>query len=29
MELEAEAPLLSIEALNDPAQGYVPPWRCT
>ena len=25
--IQSEAPLLTIEALNDPAQGYVLPWR--
>ena len=26
--IKSEAPMLAIEALNDPAQGYVLPWRC-
>lgn len=26
--IKSEAPKLAIEALNDPAQGYVLPWRC-
>lgn len=26
--IKSEAPVLAIDALNDPAQGYVLPWRC-
>ena len=26
--IKSEAPVLAIEALNDPTQGYVLPWRC-
>jgi transglutaminase-like putative cysteine protease len=26
--IKSEAPVLAIEALDDPARGYVLPWRC-
>jgi transglutaminase-like putative cysteine protease len=26
--IKSEVPVLTIEALNNPAQGYVLPWRC-
>ena len=26
--IKSEAPVLAIEAHNDPAQGYALPWRC-
>ena len=27
--IKSEPPLLAIQAIKDPAQGYVLPWRCT
>jgi transglutaminase-like putative cysteine protease len=27
-DIKSDPPVLAIEALNDPAQGYVMPWRC-
>ncbi|MGA7181031.1 MAG: transglutaminase family protein [Thiobacillaceae bacterium] len=27
-DIKSDAPVLGIEALNDPAQGYVLPWHC-
>ena len=27
-EIKSGVPLLAIEAINDPARGYVLPWRC-
>jgi transglutaminase-like putative cysteine protease len=27
-DIKSDAPVLAIEALNDPAQGYVLPWHC-
>jgi transglutaminase-like putative cysteine protease len=27
-DIKSDPPVLAIEALDDPAQGYVLPWRC-
>lgn len=27
-DIKSDVPVLAIEAINDPGQGYALPWRC-